>query len=144
MSRAETILRAFGERVGLVPVAPAATPEVQTQPPVAPAAADTDQITDLVVPTFKGGAQSKIDPHIEAEIRRIEPEALRLGWSAARLWGTAFWPIETRGLAAVLAPTDRIVGIDSECISIARDDRRRTAWRFPNSETLLHFLKCDA
>jgi hypothetical protein len=142
MSKADAVLRAFGERVGLVPVAPAATPEVQTQPPC-PIAADTEQITDPVVPTFKG-AQFKIDPNIEAEIRRIEPEALRLGWSAARLWGTAFWPIETRGLAAVLAPTDRIVGIDSECISIARDDRRRTAWRFPNSETLLHFLKCDA
>src|ERR1700674_607018 len=132
MSKADAVLRAFGERVGLVPVAPAATPEVQTQPPCAHAAANTDQITDLVMPTFKG-AQSKIDPHIEAEIRRIEPEALRLGWSAARLWGTAFWPIETRGLAAVMAPSDRIVGIDSECISIARDDRRRTAWRFPNS-----------
>ncbi len=87
-----------------------------------------DPANDPVNPVIE--PDPRIDPRIEAEIRRIEPEALRLGWSETRLWGSAFWPISARGLVAILDPTDRIVGVDSECISIAKNDRSRTVRRF--------------
>jgi hypothetical protein len=36
--------------------------------------------------------QLAIDPAVEAEIRRVECDALQFGWSHARLWNVSFWP----------------------------------------------------
>lgn len=69
-----------------------------------------------------------IPAEVEAEIRRIEAEALRLGWTRERLWGAQFWPIEERGLAAVLDPEDEIAEVTGEYIAILK--ARRDLLRF--------------
>lgn len=61
-----------------------------------------------------------IDPAVAVEIRRIETQALELGWSREHLWGAKFWPIAERGLAALMDPGDPIVEVTAETITILK------------------------
>lgn len=80
-----------------------------------------------------------IPPETVAEIARIEPEALRLGWRPERLWRFEFWPHSAeypRGLASVMTAGDRIAEVTSDCIVIVptgffdgTDGRRLYFWR---------------
>lgn len=78
----------------------------------------------------------EIPPSIVAEIQRFEAEALRLGWSKARLWNFDFWPHtknEPRGLASVMNDDDAIVAISKDRIVIGSRGRNfkdcRRFWR---------------
>ena len=73
-----------------------------------------------------------------AEIIKIENEALRLGWPLGRLWGSKFWPVELRGLAAVMDPGDLIVAVEADVINIRRPNPHGGGY----SE--LKFRKCHA
>ncbi|MGO9268250.1 MAG: hypothetical protein ACLQBA_25750 [Candidatus Binataceae bacterium] len=64
-----------------------------------------------------------LDPAIAAEIGRIEDEALAIGWSHARLWGADFWPVEGRGLAALLDAGDQIGAVTADYIEILKVER---------------------
>lgn len=77
------------------------------------------------------------DAHIPAavatEIRRIEAEALALGWRAERLWRRTFWPhthLDPRGLASVIDAGDRLIDVTADSITIEKSDNRRTRQRF--------------
>jgi hypothetical protein len=72
----------------------------------------------------------KVDSEVAAEISRIETQAQRLGWPNQRLWGSAYWPVEARGLAAVLDRGDRIAEVTDEYLVIEKSDMRRTYQRF--------------
>jgi hypothetical protein len=75
----------------------------------------------------------RLDPSIESEIKLIEWEALRLGWTRDRLWNSRFWPHSfdhPRGLASILEAGDRIVEVTSDYIAIRRGDGRGTVQRF--------------
>jgi hypothetical protein len=73
-----------------------------------------------------------LHPRVAAEITRIEPQALALGWPAWRLWGAEFWP-GPRGLAAILDPGDQLVEVVADHMTIERGDARRTRETFLKS-----------
>jgi hypothetical protein len=63
----------------------------------------------------------RIPREIATEIRRIEADAYRLGWTRERLWNRDFWPhtrSNPRGLASVLSPGDRIVEVTEQFINL--------------------------
>jgi hypothetical protein len=75
-------------------------------------------------------ANQRVAPEVAAEIRCIEAEAYRLGWTVERLWNRDFWPhakAHPRGLASVLGPGDRIVEVNAEFIRLVC---QRSALRF--------------
>jgi hypothetical protein len=75
-------------------------------------------------------------PDVIVEIRRIEAQALALGWSRGRLWNYSFWPHrrdEPRGLASILSEGDKIIEVFADRIYVENDDGRHTTqtfWRF--------------
>jgi hypothetical protein len=72
----------------------------------------------------------EIDIAIAVEIARVELEAMRRGWTHERLWGERFWPVEARGLAALLDEGDRVEQVRSDYITIVkRDGARQRYWR---------------
>ncbi len=76
---------------------------------------------------------AQIDPAIVSKIKRVEAEALRLGWNPARLWNFSFWPHTAknpRGLASVMDPGDRVVEVTADCITIEKSTLRRSRLRF--------------
>jgi hypothetical protein len=70
----------------------------------------------------------QIDPALQADLTRIEPEALRLGFSHTRLFGTRFWPIEARGLAALIDRNDHLT-VEEDHIVINHRDGNRSRFR---------------
>jgi hypothetical protein len=64
-----------------------------------------------------------LDPAVADEITRIEGDAMRMGWSRERLWGADFWPVEGRGLAAVLDEGDRLGAVTVDYIEILKTQR---------------------
>src|SRR5262249_47808860 len=79
-------------------------------------------------PCWAAGGQDAtlIDSCVWAELDRIWPEAARLGWTREEIFGATFWPIEARGLAALLSPGDRILSISATIITIEKADVHRT------------------
>ena len=71
-----------------------------------------------------------IDASVGAEVLRIEPEALHLDWNLERLWGARFWPVNLRGLAAVIDPGDSIGIVTTDFIEIIKADWRKTRQTF--------------
>jgi len=65
--------------------------------------------------------QHRIDANIGAAILAIEANALALGWSPQRLWGFRFWPIQERGLVALLDAGDRLT-LHPDHIEITKAD----------------------
>jgi len=82
-------------------------------------------------PDLERWQQPKVDPKVEAEIRRIEHQALALGWSHERLWNAGYWHPWPRGLAAVMDAGDRIVDVTGEHIIIERPRATAAAIRLP-------------
>jgi hypothetical protein len=81
-------------------------------------------------------SQTAIDPSVQAELARNWPLAQRLGWTYERIWNSCFWPHSTkqpRGLAAVLQPSDTIVEVTGQWITLLVE--RRHTQRFPKSES---------
>ena len=118
MSRGETILRAFGERIGLIPATPAAPlagpAHAQPQPPPAPAAPAT---IERVMAVFDEGAKLLgTDPRgwLPSEPRRLASAAVRV--ELRRIWHEldryAWPPAARRKLATQLQPGDRAALID--------------------------------
>lgn len=70
--------------------------------------------------TVRGDAPAtdpRIPPVVAAQIRQIEAQAYRLGWSRERLWNGDFWPhsrARPRGLASVLNSGDQIIEVNAE------------------------------
>jgi hypothetical protein len=144
VSRADAVLRAFGERVGLVPAAPmapeAAPAEAQPQP-IPPSAAGVPltlkQIAERVMGTFEGSQSLGVHPRgwLPPEPERIPHESvvaeLRRALPVLNQHG---WPQEARQrLLARIQPGDRIVSVTDdfllvsarpprECYRIWRDD----------------------
>ena len=82
---------------------------------------------------------AEVPPAVASEIKRIEVEALRLGWSKARLWNFNFWPHtknEPRGLASVMNDDDAIVAVSKDYIAIGSRGR--------NFENYRRFWRLDA
>lgn len=73
---------------------------------------------------------AQIHPDIEAELERIEGEALRFGWTRDRLWNAGFWRPWPRGLASVLEAGDQVTEITSDFITIRKGDGRGATQRF--------------
>lgn len=81
---------------------------------------------------------SEIPAAVAQEIQRIEAEALRLGWSKARLWNFNFWPHtknEPRGLASAMNDGDAIVAVSKDYIAIGSRGRNFADYR--------RFWRCD-
>lgn len=75
----------------------------------------------------------QIPPEVASEIRRIEVQALRLGWSSERLWNYRFWPdrgVEPRGLASMMDPGDHVIEVTADFMLIDKSDSRRDRLRF--------------
>jgi hypothetical protein len=103
----------------------------------APAVSDSEEDAIDRVARFDGWLPPfEIPQAIVREIQCIEPEALRLGWSKARLWNFIFWPrtkSEPRGLASVMNDDDAIVAVSKDYIAIGSRGRSfgdyRRFWR---------------
>src|SRR5262249_55413066 len=59
---------------------------------------DTGALFEWSTSDDRGDVGSAVCPELEA----VWPEAERLGWTRQEIFGAAFWPIEARGLAALL------------------------------------------
>ena len=66
-------------------------------------------------------------PAVLAEVARIAPDALRLGWLDADLWGTCGW-FHVRGLVAFVHGGDRVGSIDPHGATIVRKSGAITRW----------------
>jgi hypothetical protein len=78
---------------------------------------------------------TQMHPAVVAEIKRIEPEALRLGWLPERLWNRAFWPHTAehpRGLASVMKSDYQVLEVSPDSICILRC--RHAVLRFPRCD----------
>ncbi len=103
----------------------------------APAVSDAEEDSIDRVARFDGWQpSSEIPPAIASEIKRIESQALALGWPRERLWNYRFWPHragETRGLASVMNDDDAIVAVSGDYIAIGSRGRNfkdyRRFWR---------------
>lgn len=90
------------------------------------------ELLDLLrQPEPKEALGHNVASEVRAEIARIEPAALAVGWLPARLWNSVFWPAP-RGLAAVLDGSDRIVEVTREWILIRKADGNQQ-----------RFFRCD-
>jgi hypothetical protein len=124
MSRADAILRSFGERVGLVPASPTAEPE----DPLERHDVDLDFPSVAKVPSepiTSWRDRPKIHVDLREELERWEPQLRALGWSVDRIWRRSFWPHSTdhpRGLASILDVGDRILFADEAHVWLMRRD----------------------
>jgi hypothetical protein len=78
------------------------------------------------------GVNPRVAAEVAAEIRRIEADAYRLGWSRERLWNADFWPhtrTDPRGLASVLSPGDRITEVNEQFILFVRHHHKLRFFR---------------
>ncbi len=76
--------------------------------------------------------EPRIPPEVADEIRRVEIEAYRLGWSRERLWNREFWPhtrAHPRGLPSVLSPGDRIIEVNEQLILFVRHHHKLRFFR---------------
>jgi|HubBroStandDraft_6_1064221.scaffolds.fasta_scaffold2034463_1 hypothetical protein len=141
-------VRAAGDRLKLAParaVDPPLLAKVRAHKAellallAAPAVTDSEEDAIDRVARFDGWLPPSETPAAVArEIRRIEPDALRLGWSKARLWNFNFWPRpknEPRGLASVMNDDDAIVAVSKDYIAIGSRGR--------NSEDYRRFWRLD-
>ena len=55
------------------------------------------------------------------EVKRIENEALSLGWTTEELWQASGW-VSNLGLVALLRPGDTVEAVTAECIVVRRRD----------------------
>jgi hypothetical protein len=98
-----------------------------------PAVPDSEENAIDRVARFDGWLPpSEIPAAVAREIQRIEPDALRLGWSKARLWNFNFWPrprYEPRGLASVMNDDDAIVAVSKDYIAIGSRGRKSEDYR---------------
>jgi len=93
---------------------------------------EADEI-DRVARTDGWSPPAEIPPAIASEIKRIESQALALGWRPERLWNFGFWPhggVEPRGLASVLDADDRIVEVTSDYMTVVKSSSRHDRHRF--------------
>lgn len=72
--------------------------------------------------------KATLHPDVVREIGRIEDEASRGGWTHGRLWGAEFWPVEARGLAALLDPGDQLSVEPEHILIIKADGSRQRFW----------------
>jgi hypothetical protein len=115
-------LRARRER-NLIAVRPAAwvTPELKEA-----IRHHKRELLELLPEADPAPGAADIPPEVAAEITRIEPEALALGWNHGRLWNSSFWPHrhdEPRGLTSVMDPGDSIVEVTPDFIEIVKTKR---------------------
>jgi tubulysin polyketide synthase-like protein len=92
-----------------------------------------DLRTSIVQPDPLWTPDLRIPSEVVAEIRRIEAEAYRLGWTHERLWNRDFWPhtvLHPRGLSSVIDVGERLINVRSDYITIEKLDNRRTRQRF--------------
>jgi hypothetical protein len=93
--------------------------------------------TDRVARADGWDPPAEIPAAIASEIRRIESQALVLGWHRERLWNHRFWPHRAgkpRGLASVLDPGDRIIEVTADFILIEKSNSLRDRWQFWRSD----------
>lgn len=96
----------WGHKTALIALLSAGEGQVEAQPSPAP----------------------RIPDKVEEEIRRIEAEALALGWTHEELWEPCFWNIgpdgvNRPGLAAVMFPGNRIAEVTAEAIVLLAGPR---------------------
>jgi hypothetical protein len=95
----------------------------------------TELLRQKSTTTASTGIDQRIPPEVVAEIRRIEAEASRLGWSHERLWNADFWPhtkARPRGLASILNPGDYVAEVSTDFLLIVQQGKP------------LRFFRCDS
>jgi len=82
--------------------------------------------TRAVPPSFGAACRPRpIPEEVATEVRRIEGDAIDLGWAPEDLWQTAGWVSEL-GLAALMNPGDRVEEVTAGYIAIRLRDGSRT------------------